>query len=1090
MRRSHLIGILIAAGSSVLAGPIKTSLKPEWQPIVKQPLQYYGYPFVDKQEDWAEVAKTNANTGSFGAMWTPTQDDNAPYGCGVSNMNAIIDPVRIWQSFQVDTPFDGAAPCLATMMSTNSQCSWSLSKWNGRQWVNVVKGETGPLVDNGWPECRFPKQAPGKYQLSIYQPKGSYVAWWAQENNPYLRGQAGAEVGQYKNYDLELRVRQNDKWVDVVPQKMPHVTLVLGPSQSRLLMRLGLYTVANLGNWNNPGFPYMPEWFMKKFPESIQLDQYNQPIIGGMFGTLVPTNGLEHPAFVLGSQQFCRDNAKAIKDYPNLIYWLMGGESLYYTYLDGTRWTDYSATSLEHFRAWLKNKYSTLDELNKAWNAKSGSWEKVDAPRAPSELQPWRDWLDFRFTAMAEHSGQFYQAFRDVDVAKPAFTCNHGTIFNNNTYAGMGWSPDLFASNSDGFETGQIIENDDPTYFNMQYIETLLPLGKPYAPNRLAYKLSDPTARGGGRSYTPQAATRYISETIGSGAWHLGLVQWSGTLPDGEWGVRGTPGEKAIDRLFMEVKLLSPVLEGMHPVMPAVAVYRSHVTWALRGWQPKWDEIHISCIQNQISKYYLSDSLIRKGEASNYKYLVSLGNSLVDADIQAKIDAFVNQGGTLITDSAGPAVEKVGMGEIHHISPKTPFDADKMLPASVHTVSVVGDELVKQQLTVAIGSMSSPRQAIAVTDGHTLGQSFKTAYDGMQSITISVPTFTKKHEFGFTLEAFAGDANGELLGSKHIDAPITDCANYTLELQKSPSAGSTVYFRMTPDKGAGELMLGWWASPTAVDIEGQAYLDDQPVSGVRVLQANYLTDVPARSRLEAMALSDGVNIMLVLINTADQAVKLDVDLQPLAQQYGLVASRYSSAAAVASDKWDGDELKGTVSMEANGKCYVLITQKTTSAEVMSAVAQAKAAAAKWSSLNALTDASKYELQTMTSAHAEGDDAKAMAHARKLLGQMGMRSSITANKNGLHIAARLFDIAGKPLTPSRIRVEFVPTEDKWLDIPVGKDGAYRLSIPAAKLPTLYDVEKRVYKPFTGSMRIHLSAASGSQDIGKYVDIRIP
>ncbi|MHB1463079.1 MAG: beta-galactosidase [Armatimonadota bacterium] len=1087
MRRILLIGITLVIGGMAMAGPISTSLKPEWQPIVKQPLQYYGYPFVDKQEDWAEMAKTNANTGSIGAMWTPTQDASAPYGCGVSN---VIAPTKLWQSFTASASFDGVAPCLATMMSTNSQCNWNLQKWNSKSWVDVAKGQTGYLKDNQHAEFRFKPQSAGKYQLVLSHPTGSYVAWWARENNPYLKGQAGSDGGNYGNFDFELQIHANGQWLDVVASDQAHQCLVLGPNQAAIMAKLGLYVVANLGNWNNPGFPYMPEWFMKKFPESVQLDQYNQPILGGMFGTMVPCNGLEHPAFVLGSQQFCRINAKALSDFPNVIYWLMGGESLYYTYLDANRWTDYSVTSLNHFRAWLKQKYGTLEALNKAWNSQNTSWEKLDAPRAPSEQQTWKDWLDFRFVAMAEHSGQFYQAFRDVDLSKPAFTCNHGTIFTGSTYAGFGWSPDLFASNSDGWETGQIIIDDDPTYFNMQYIETLLPFGKPYSPNRLAYKFTDPTARGGGRSFTPQAATRYISETIGSGAWHLGLVQWSGTLPDGEWGVRGTPGEKAIDRLFMELKLLSPVLEGMHPVTPSVAVYRSHPTWALRGYQPIWDEIHISCIQNQIAKYYLSDNLLRKGEAKGYEYLISLGNTLIDPDVQTKLDEYVQQGGILITDTPGPASERVGKGEIRRITNTSLFDAASILPDSVRTVLVNNSDMVKQPTTWSNGGFNGPRDAHQVVDGLSLGQTIKTFAEGLTAISINVPTYTKKHEYGLTLEAFLDGPSGELLGSTHIDAPLTDGANYTLTLQKSPPANATVYVRMTADKGTPDLHLGWWSDPHTNPQVGQAYLNDKPVPGTRLLQASYLLDVPARQRLETMALSDGMNLFVVFINTSNQPVKMDVDLRPLAQRFGLVESRYESSAAVASDSWSGTGFSGKVSMEANGKCYVQFMQKSTQSEAQAAVAQAKTVAARWKGLKALTATSQYELDTMNSAQAEGDHVKAIAHARRLMGQMGMRTSVTASKSGLQIAARLFDVSGKPLTPASIRAEFVPSEDIWQDIPLGKDGAYRATIPTAKLPVLYDVEKLVYKPFKGAMRINLNATSDKLSVGSYVDVRLP
>ncbi len=142
---------------------------------------------------------------------------------------------------------------------------------------------------------------------------------------------------------------------------------------------------------------------------------------------------------------------------------------------------------------------------------------------------------------MAERMSWHYAAVRSVDPDRPTVTANHGNIFWADAYAKLGADFPQYADASDGFEMGQIMEGDDPGAFNLWYASALAGLGKIGAPARLAYKFPDPKARGGSKSYNPAAARRYCMEAFGSGWWHLGLIQFSGSLPDGEWGVQGTP---------------------------------------------------------------------------------------------------------------------------------------------------------------------------------------------------------------------------------------------------------------------------------------------------------------------------------------------------------------------------------------------------------------------------------------------------------------------------------------------------------------------------------------------------------------------
>ncbi len=53
----------------------------------------------------------------------------------------------------------------------------------------------------------------------------------------------------------------------------------------------------------------------------------------------------------------------------------------------------YCEKTIEAFRDWLKQKYGTLDALNRAWTHRYPNWEVIDAPR---ELGAYADWVDWR----------------------------------------------------------------------------------------------------------------------------------------------------------------------------------------------------------------------------------------------------------------------------------------------------------------------------------------------------------------------------------------------------------------------------------------------------------------------------------------------------------------------------------------------------------------------------------------------------------------------------------------------------------------------------------------------------------------------
>ncbi len=1081
--------LLTATGGWAYPLPIPTTLAPQSEALVRHPLEYTGFPFVERDADWKEVALTDANTGSFGRMWDPIAAPGQPFG--VSGIPITVTE-QLSQTFETDKPFDGVAPYLATMTSTDSGCAWSLERRDPLGYREVAKGTWPRVTDNAFARAMTGPQRAGSYRLTLKLPTGTRILWWARSGDPLPKG--GAAIGgiPLPGMDFVCELLQKNRWNALVSPVEQMNAVLLGPTEVRMMANLGLYAPGTIGNWNNAAFPYLPTWFLDQIDSGLQRDQHGKLITGGLFGKMVAAPGLEHPAIVSGTSRFIRDSVRALRDEPNIPYWIMGGESLYHTYSDPSRWTDYSPLSLDHFRAWLKVRYSTLAALNKAWNSKWETWAAVDAPRAPSLDQSWRDWLDFRFDAMAERFAWHYQAFRTADdTSRPALTCNHGDIFSGIKYAAMGWNPELYDAVSDGAETGQIMYEDDSGFFNREYIETLLPFGKVYCPNRLAYYHAVDGARGGGKSYTPAAARRYVYETLGAGAWHLGIVQWSGSLPDGEWGIRGTDAEPEIRRLLTEMRLLAPYTAGMQPVRPAVAVYRSHATWAMLGYRPAWRALHVESIRSHLPKVYLSDRLILRGEAEQYSVVLDYDNPLKDPEVDAELNRYLESGGTLVRVTEGDApIRETPQGKGVLITAGT----SQLQPLLIQLVQRVGFARIgasgdaRLQTTQLVAPAGGTQQADQLLEGHILAQVVRTQYDGLTAVEIPVPTFAKSPEVGFTLRVRRSD-NNETLAERHVGPGAADCAWHRLNLPQPLPADSLIVVEMIADPGTGPLTLAWWTIQPA-NLPGQpALLDGVPVDGVRQVRLRYDRPVEPSQAIQSYLLSDGLNLGLVLINHSSTELTARVDLRPMVRRYQLHAVRYRGSAPLEPGAWKGSGLEGSIALAPNGAVFVYLEAVTERAQAEMRMQAINSAMGIWRSRQADTPASNQYETMAREAYRTSRWEKVAAAGVRMNGHMGMSCVVRRVLGMLFIQVRLLDNSGEPIDGAQVRVDGVPTPAWSVTLKNSNKGQYTLLVPESALPQQYDPEKRQYRPYQGFLRLYVHARKGPLTSGVVTDTQV-
>ena len=110
--------------------------------------------------------------------------------------------------------------------------------------------------------------------------------------------------------------------------------------------------------------------------------------------------------------------ARVAAQYPNFYGWDLWSEPHIINwanidYIANAQFCYCDATQAR-FRAWLRRKYGSLENLNRAWHRTYASWDDVEAPRFSTILSytDYIDWKTFIYERLAEDLGARYDAVR------------------------------------------------------------------------------------------------------------------------------------------------------------------------------------------------------------------------------------------------------------------------------------------------------------------------------------------------------------------------------------------------------------------------------------------------------------------------------------------------------------------------------------------------------------------------------------------------------------------------------------------------------------------------------------------------------
>jgi len=142
----------------------------------------------------------------------------------------------------------------------------------------------------------------------------------------------------------------------------------------------------------------MPAWVARKYPETLAMQADGTRIVWGVRKNNCFTSG----AYRLLSERITRAMAEHFRDTPNVVGWQTDNEF-------GNP-VCYCDTCRSDFQDWLRAKYRSLDDLNRAWGTHFwghlyGTWGEIPIPvdpvtHNPSACLDWQryhSWLNVRF---------------------------------------------------------------------------------------------------------------------------------------------------------------------------------------------------------------------------------------------------------------------------------------------------------------------------------------------------------------------------------------------------------------------------------------------------------------------------------------------------------------------------------------------------------------------------------------------------------------------------------------------------------------------------------------------------------------------
>ncbi|MFF4800301.1 beta-galactosidase [Streptomyces sp. NPDC001351] len=396
-----------------------------------------------------------------------------------------------------------------------------------------------------------------------------------------------------------------------------------------------------------------PAWFFVKHPEALPVDKDGRRLSYGSRQTFCPSS----PAYREAALRIVGELARRYADHPAVVMWHIHNE---YGCHNAECHCD---TSAEAFRAWLRDRYASLDALNHAWGTTFWSqwyydWDQILPPRATGAVPNPTHQLDWRrFCSDALLS--LYEAERDVlREAAPQIpaTTNFMVMFNFDALDYWRWAPELDIVSNDHYLQSADPESQIDIALSGDLVRSLA--GGPWL--LMEHSTGAVNWQPVNRAKTAGELRRNALSHVARGADGIAYFQWRAAKAGAEqWHSAMLPHAGTDSQIWRDVVQLGADLRALAEVRGATGTAEVAVVW---DWNARWamelpsqpsGELHF---QDLVRAWY--EPLWRSGVAvdfvrpdadlSAYRLVLAPSLYLIDDAGAANLTGFAERGGTLV----------------------------------------------------------------------------------------------------------------------------------------------------------------------------------------------------------------------------------------------------------------------------------------------------------------------------------------------------------------------------------------------------------------------------------------------------------
>jgi beta-galactosidase len=398
-----------------------------------------------------------------------------------------------------------------------------------------------------------------------------------------------------------------------------------------------------------------PKWLTHKYPEVLNVLADGQRV-----------NDQSRRQYSYNSpvyRRYCREIVETLAQHyrgnTNIIGWQIDNE------INNEDPEDFSDNTRTAFRAWLKRKYGTLDELNARWGTVVWSqiysdWDQIDLPfptpayHNPALMLDYRRFTSDSATDFLNEQVQIIRRYRPNDFL------THNGVFKNINYYDFSRNLDIYAfdnyptfDDSPRFLTGAkltLVRGFNGRFMIMEQLT---------GPSGQTYLLRTPR---------PGETRLWAMQAVALGADGLLHFRWRSALRGAEEYWYGVLDHDNVPRdRFNDFKH-----EGQEMQKIGAQVFGSTVDSqiaVIKDFDDEWvfdyqfltEEIKVPAVYEALfqaasEQRYNIDFVGPTADLSRYKLVFAPQLALMDAPLAARLRRFVAKGGTLVM-SAGSAIK-------------------------------------------------------------------------------------------------------------------------------------------------------------------------------------------------------------------------------------------------------------------------------------------------------------------------------------------------------------------------------------------------------------------------------------------------